>query len=112
MKQVKIGDLKNNLSRYLTHVRDGGELTVFDRDTPVARIVPYTPGPSPRARSAGQDVDVSQGQLVELERQGVIRRGDPKGVGAWLDEHKPVKLPRNAPSLVGLLLQARRQSTR
>ena len=41
MQVVKIADLKNNLSRYLARVRRGGELTVYDRGTPIARIVPF-----------------------------------------------------------------------
>ena len=31
MKSAKIADLKNNLSRYLAHVRAGGEVMVLDR---------------------------------------------------------------------------------
>jgi prevent-host-death family protein len=42
MLSVNIADLKNNLSRYLTQVRDGEEIIVRDRDTPVARIVPLS----------------------------------------------------------------------
>jgi antitoxin (DNA-binding transcriptional repressor) of toxin-antitoxin stability system len=109
MKQVKIADLKNNLSRHLAHVRGGGELTVFDRETPVARIVPYTPRPAGRA---GGDEQSNQKRLADLERQGVIRRGDPEGVAAWLEEHKPARLPKSGPSLLDLLLRARRESTR
>ena len=40
MKQAKIANLKNNLSRYLDHVRRGGSVIVLDRDRPVARLVP------------------------------------------------------------------------
>ena len=40
VQTVKIADLKNNLSRYLSRVRRGGELTVYDRDTPIARSTP------------------------------------------------------------------------
>jgi prevent-host-death family protein len=41
MKTVGIADLKARLSEYLKSVRRGQTLTVLDRDTPVARIVPY-----------------------------------------------------------------------
>ena len=41
MKSVKIADLKAHLSEYLRDVRRGRELTVMERTTPVARIVPY-----------------------------------------------------------------------
>jgi prevent-host-death family protein len=41
MRDVRIADLKARLSEHLRSVRNGGTLTVLDRDTPVARIVPY-----------------------------------------------------------------------
>jgi prevent-host-death family protein len=45
MSDVRIADLKARLSEYLRSVRNGGTLTVLDRDTPVARIVPYAAPP-------------------------------------------------------------------
>jgi prevent-host-death family protein len=41
MRTVKIGKLKNQLSAYLRHVRNGEEVLVLDRDKPVARILPF-----------------------------------------------------------------------
>ena len=41
MINVRIADLKSRLSEYLRNVRRGSSLTVFDRDTPIAKIVPY-----------------------------------------------------------------------
>ncbi|MGH7319814.1 MAG: type II toxin-antitoxin system Phd/YefM family antitoxin [Candidatus Rokuibacteriota bacterium] len=41
MNQVRIADLESRLSEYLRKVRRGRSLTVLDRDTPIARIVPY-----------------------------------------------------------------------
>jgi prevent-host-death family protein len=41
MRDVRIADLKARLSEHLRSVRNGGTLTVLDRDTPVARIIPY-----------------------------------------------------------------------
>ena len=41
MSKVGIADLKANLSRHLRRVRGGHTLTVLDRDTPVAQIIPY-----------------------------------------------------------------------
>jgi prevent-host-death family protein len=43
MSDVGIADLKARLSEHLRSVRNGGSLTVLDRDTPIARIVPYAP---------------------------------------------------------------------
>ena len=45
MKAVRIADLKARLSEHLKSVRKGRTLTVYDRDTPVARIVPYAAEP-------------------------------------------------------------------
>jgi len=45
MSDVRIADLKARLSEHLRSVRNGGTLTVLDRDTPVARIVPYAAPP-------------------------------------------------------------------
>jgi len=40
MKQVRIAELKARLSEYLRAVRRGETVTVLDRETPVAQIVP------------------------------------------------------------------------
>jgi prevent-host-death family protein len=45
MSDVRIADLKARLSEHLRSVRNGGTLTVLDRDTPVARIVPFAAQP-------------------------------------------------------------------
>lgn len=44
MKAVRIAELKARLSEYVRHVRRGDSFTVMDRQTPVARLTPYTPG--------------------------------------------------------------------
>lgn len=40
MIKVKIGELRNNLSKYLRKVRLGAEVTITDRDHPVGKLVP------------------------------------------------------------------------
>jgi len=40
-KTVKVAELKARLSAYLQAVRRGHPLTVCDRNTPIARLVPY-----------------------------------------------------------------------
>ena len=42
MTRVKISELKARLSAYLAEVRGGGEVLVYDRATPIARLVPIT----------------------------------------------------------------------
>ena len=49
MRRVRIAELKDHLSEYLRAVEGGAEVTVTDRDRPIARISPI-PGPAPRTR--------------------------------------------------------------
>ena len=44
MNGVRIADLKSRLSEHLRKVRGGSSLTILDRDTPIARIVPWKAG--------------------------------------------------------------------
>jgi len=83
MKKAKIGELKNNLSRYLDHVRAGGSVLVLDRDQPVAQLVPL----QPTARG-GQG---RAARLGRLERRGLIRLG-AGGPPDWLGRRKPPRL--------------------
>jgi len=53
MSNVRIADLKARLSEHLRAVRNGGIVTVLDRDTPVAQIVPYA-APSLEVRKASR----------------------------------------------------------
>ncbi|MDO8493898.1 MAG: type II toxin-antitoxin system prevent-host-death family antitoxin [Deltaproteobacteria bacterium] len=41
MSSVKIANLKANLSSYLREVQKGSQIIVTDRETPIARVVPY-----------------------------------------------------------------------
>ena len=58
MSDVGIAELKARLSEHLRAVRNGGTLTVLDRDTPIARIIPYAAQPLEirRARRRVRDV--------------------------------------------------------
>jgi prevent-host-death family protein len=46
MSGVRVADLKSKLSEHLRKVRAGRSVTVLDRTTPIARIVPYEEGSS------------------------------------------------------------------
>jgi prevent-host-death family protein len=52
MSKVGIADLKAHLSEHLRKVRHGQTLTILDRETPVARIVPYEPNAALEIRRA------------------------------------------------------------
>lgn len=105
MNAVKIADLKNNLSRHLAKVRKGAEITVLDRATPVARLVPYV------AHGEAREADGTT-RVEHLVRQGVLSPGDPRAVSRWLARHRPVKLPAGSRSAVDELLAMRRESRR
>ena len=82
MKRARIAELKARLSEYLRTVRRGETITVLDRDTPVARIVPIrqpglrvrkpasgAPRPS-RVVSPPSDLKLDVLELLLEERQG------------------------------------------
>src|SRR3989454_12402690 len=83
MKKARIAELKNNLSRYLEHVRGGGSVLVLDRDRPIAQLAPLT-------RTVSTTGAVRE-RLKRLEHRGLIRRGTG-GRPAWLGRHRPVRL--------------------
>jgi prevent-host-death family protein len=114
MQAVKIADLKNNLSRHLARVRRGGELTVLDRDTPVARIVPFTHVEKSGNRAADRPGSKSEAaeRVAVLARQGVLSPGDPRAVAAWAEGHRPIARPAGTPSAVDMLLEMRREPRR
>lgn len=49
MNAIGIADLKARLSAHLRRVRGGESVTVLDRKTPVARLVPYEQATDPLA---------------------------------------------------------------
>ena len=112
MKQTGIADLKNNLSRYLAYVREGGEVMVFDRDTPVARLVPFVSRETGQGKTRPNDEYWTEQRLAEMERRGIITRGDPRAVREWLKTHHPVKLPPGSGSVVQTLITMRDEDTR
>lgn len=98
MKQAKVSELKNNLSRYLSYVRRGGTVRVYDRDRAVAELVPI--GRVSTTGSAELDV-----VLEDLERKGVVRRGTGELPADFLTR----PLPRARRSVVEALLDERRE---
>lgn len=84
MKRVRIADLNARLSAHLKSVRGGEVITVLDRDTPIAKIVPHREGESllaVRGRRPGAslksvclprplEVDVDAVELLLDDRRG------------------------------------------
>jgi prevent-host-death family protein len=66
MKMVSLSEAKANLSRHIERVRHGESVCIQVRGVPVAELVPVEGGKSGEAES---------GELQELERAGLVRRG-------------------------------------
>jgi prevent-host-death family protein len=41
MTRAKVSELKARLSAYLAEVKGGGRVVVYDRNTPIAELVPF-----------------------------------------------------------------------
>ena len=83
MKKAGITELKKNLSRYLERVKRGESILVFDRNQPVAQIMPLQKTP--------RGVTSDAARLARLERKGLIRRGNGES-GLWLVQPRPAKV--------------------
>jgi len=93
MRAVNLGDLKNNLSRYLSAVRRGEELVVRDRNKPIARIIPFAEG------------EPDESELEELVSLGLARpprTKDPLPKSFWSEP-----LPETDADLVHLIREDR-----
>jgi len=77
MRTVNIADLKNNLSAWLEQVRNGEELVVKDRNTPIARLMPL---------AAGDQLDLEEESLVAA---GLMRLPLEKKTNDFLDLPAP-----------------------
>ena len=93
MKTASISEAKNRLSAYVDLARAGESVTITDRGTPVARLVPIS------------SVDLSD-RRHELERRGVIMTGAGHAALAPLLEREPPRLTA-AIDVVTLLAAAR-----
>lgn len=94
MKQVNISEAKAQLSRHIAYVRRGGHVRIFDRDVPVADLVPI------QSSSAGTGDDAL---LADMERRGVVRRGKGGPLPPEILQPGPA-----GPGVVDALLEERR----
>jgi prevent-host-death family protein len=84
MNTVGVGELRQNLSRYLRLVARGERLIVTDRNRPVAEL-----GPPP---AVGADLDrlILEGRVSRPRRSGLPQPlelvGDPYALSRALDE--------------------------
>ncbi len=111
MNMARVAELKNNLSRYLAYVREGGEVLILDRDTPVARLVPFA-APATGTDAGRADWRQAEERLGQMERQGLISRGDVSAVRQWLGTGRPVSIPPGSRGLLDTLLEQRAEDSR
>ena len=81
VKEARISEIKNHLSRYLALVRRGEVVRILDRDRPVAQIVPI--GHAAGGRVVGGEA------LAEMERKGLVRRGSGRIAPEILSKDPP-----------------------
>lgn len=74
--RVGIRQLRDQLSRYLERVEQGGEVVVTDRGRTIARIVPATDTPLDRLAAAGL-VRAPQRPKVDLSTIVRVRPAEP-----------------------------------
>ena len=101
VKQVKISEAKNNLSRYLAYVARGGRVRILDRDVPVADLVPVE-------HLGGEDDD--DREIGNLARRGLIRPGESGPIDEEVFQPGPrgKKGKRAGAKLLDALLRDRR----
>ena len=73
MNSIGVRELRDHLSKHLADVRDGRTVTITDRGTPIARIVPV--GPSTLDRL------IAEGRVTPAKRPK-RRRTLPKPISA------------------------------
>ena len=66
MESAAISEFKARLSEYISKVKSGEEILVTERGKPVARVIPV------------RSYEHSDDQLLQLEREGIIRLGKGK----------------------------------
>ena len=66
MRTVRVGELRNHLSRYLRVVKNGGRVLVLERDAPIAELGPATSHREP-SRETREDL-VRRGVLIPAPR--------------------------------------------
>lgn len=80
MRTAKVSELKAKLSAYLAEVRGGGTVVVYDRSTPIARLVPF--------QEEADDLVIIEASAspAELRRLKGVRPRKPVDVDKLLSE--------------------------
>ncbi len=93
MDSVGVRELRQNLSRYLMDVKEGGSFRVTERGREVARLVPSGPADSAIARLvAERGATMPTANLVELARSSSLRRARGPSSLELLDAEREERL--------------------
>jgi antitoxin (DNA-binding transcriptional repressor) of toxin-antitoxin stability system len=97
MQIASVTETKNRLSALLELVRQGETILILDRKRPIARIEPIDP----------TTLDVEDGRLAALERQGLIERSKNRLPKEFFSQ--PLPSPKEPTSLFDALIAERRE---
>lgn len=101
MRRASITDIKNKLSEYISYVKRGETVRVYDRSTPVADIIPI-------ASLEKRDLD---NRLTDLELRGVIKRGHKSLSDSFFSELDRQSRTKPTRGIVDQLLRDRKAGT-
>ena len=81
---VKIAEFKSHLSRYIKDVRKGHPLTLLDRETPIALVLPYP------AKQGGLIIRKPTRNAKELHLPPPLQK-DVDSLAVLMEERQPVR---------------------
>jgi prevent-host-death family protein len=73
--EVGIAELKGKLSEYLRVVRKGGQVVIKDRETPIARLVPFEKS-RPRLETVSPTMSLKEMDKLPFFKPKGLRPGD------------------------------------
>jgi antitoxin (DNA-binding transcriptional repressor) of toxin-antitoxin stability system len=83
MRTVKIGELKAKLSAHIQYVKNGEEVLILDRNTPVARLVAVAPVEKEDAR---RNRLISTGVIIPAKVRREVGRMLPEPTGPMISD--------------------------
>lgn len=93
MNSVGVRELRQNLSKYLSQVKEGESFAVTERGREVARLSPSGPADSPIARLvAERGATMPRGDLLEMVRSSSRPPAGPPSSREVLDELREERL--------------------
>ena len=81
--EIKIAQFKSHLSEYLRSVRRGNEIVIKDRDTPIARVIPFA-APAKRLETIPPTRSLKEIDQLPFFRPKKLRPGDADRALRWV----------------------------